>query len=325
MQKGRRRKLVLAASVLLAAPLTPFAQQGLRRIAMLDQGSRALGEPRWQLVETRLRELGYSEGKNLVVDRRWAEGVDDQLPRLAAEILAGKPDVVLVVSTPATRALMRLTDTVPIVMIGPADPVATGLVASLARPGGNVTGVSNMLGPIALKRIDLLREIVPKAKRFGLLGPAANPGVQAVLKQVQDASRPHGLEVRLLDADDAPAIARAFERLGAEAVDALLVASILYMHHRQVVELAGRFRIPASYVERDILEAGGLMVLGPDRNATYRHAADYAHRVLRGAKPADLPVMQPTEFWLGINLRTARSLGLKIPPSVLLRANRVIE
>jgi putative tryptophan/tyrosine transport system substrate-binding protein len=329
MRKHQLRRLLLAASALLAAPLASFAQpaQAVRRIAILNQGDRTLREDGWRIFEARLRELGYSEGKNLVIDRRWADGIDDRLPRLAEDLLAGRPEVVLVVSTPATRALMRLTDTIPIVMVASADPVATGLVASLARPGGNVTGVSSMLGAIAVKRLDLLREVVPTGKRFGLLGPAANAGVQAVLKQLQEAARPLGLDVRLLDAHDAPAIARAFERLRAEPgpLDGLLVASVLYAHHLQIVQLAARFGIPAAFVEKDILDAGGLIVLGPDRDAPYRHAAQYAHRILQGAKPADLPVMQPTEFWLGVNLRTARALGLRIPQSVLIRADRVIE
>ena len=318
---------MLAASAILGAPPGLFAQPAreLRRIAILNHGDKAQRETQWRVFEARLRELGYSEGKNLLIDRRWADGVDDRLPRLAGELLAGRPEVVIVVTTPATRALMRLTDTVPIVMVATADPVATGLVASLARPGGNVTGVSSQLGAIAVKRIDLLREVVPGAKRFGLLGPAANAGVQAVLKQVQEAVRPHGLDVRLLDAGDAPAIARAFERLGSEPMDALLVASILSLQHRQIVELAAQHRIPAAYVEREVLDAGGLIVLGPDTNAPYQHAAQYVHRILQGAKPADLPVMEPTQFWLGVNLRTARSLGLKVPQSVLIRANRVIE
>jgi putative ABC transport system substrate-binding protein len=182
-----------------------------------------------------------------------------------------------------------------------------------------------MLAELMQKRIELLREMKPEARRFGLLGPADNAGVQAVLKQAQDAVRARGLDIRLLDAADAPSITRAFGQLSSEPVDALLVASILVMHHWQIVELAARFGIPAGFVQREILEAGGLLVLSPEDDARYQHAAEYAYRILQGANPADMPVMQPTEFWLGVNLRTARVLGLKIPQSILIRANRVLE
>jgi putative ABC transport system substrate-binding protein len=327
MRKNQRRAFLVASSALLFAPLAASAQntQNARRIAILEQGDREARGYLWRIFDARMRELGYIEGQNLFVDRRWANGVDDRLPQLAQEVLAGRPEVVLVTTTTGTQALMRLTDTIPIVTLGTGDPVATGLVASLARPGGNVTGISNLLGAVTVKRIELLREINPKARRFALLGPATSRGIQATLEQAQEATRPQGLDVRLLDAGDDTAIARAFERLGTEPVDGLIVSSVLYVHRRQIVELAARFRIPAAYIEKAYLEAGGLIVLGPESEPLYRHAADYAHRILLGARPADMPVMQPTEFWLGVNLRTARALGLKIPQSVLIRANRVIE
>jgi len=327
MRNHRRREFLGASSVLLIAPLASFAQpaQKVRRIAILEPGDRQTREGQWRLFELQMRELGYVEGNNLTIDRRWADGDGDRLPQLAQELLAARPDVVLVTTATATRALMQMTNKVPIVMTGTADPVATGLVASLARPGGNGTGVLALLSAIAVKRIDLLREFVPGAKRFAILGPAANGGVQAVLKQVQDAARPLGLDVRLLDAGDAATIGRAFEGVAAEPVDALLVVSVLVMHRRQIVELVARYRIPAAYVERRFVDAGGLIAFGPDRDAPYRHAAGYVHQILQGANPAEMPVMQPTEFWLGINLRTARALGLKMPQSVLIRANEVIE
>lgn len=322
----KRRAICGAIGAILAAPLVIGQQAGpMRRIAILEWGDRASNESRWRLFAARLGELGYVEGKTLLIDQRWADASDNPLPRLARELLAGRPEVVLATGTTTTRALMRLTSSVPIVVIGVADPVATGLVTSLARPGGNVTGISGLLPDIAVKRIDLIREILPRAKQFGLLGPGDNAGVQAVLKQMQAAVRPRGLDVRLLDAGDPPAIARVFERLGAEPVDALIIASALKSHYRQILELAARSRIPASYIHKEALEDGGLTVYGPAPDAPYKHAADYAHRILQGAKPTEMPVIQPTEFWLGVNLRTARALGLKVPPSVLLRADRVIE
>lgn len=310
----------LAPALVGAQPVAPA-----RRIAILDPGDRSLRIEQWQVFESRLRELGYVEGRNLTIDRRWAGGVDARLPQLAQELLAGKPEVVLVTTTPATQALMRLTDKTAIVMTGTADPVATGLVASLARPGGNVTGVSVQLADVAKKRLDLMREMLPKARRFGVLGSAANAGTQSVLTQLQAAAREQGLDVLLLEAADPRGIARAFDSMAAQAIDAVLVTQVMNQHKSQIVELAARYRIPAGYVDMEFLDAGGLLTFGPARDDPYRHAAEYVHRILQGANPAEMPVMQPTEFALGVNLRTAQALGLKIPRSVLIRANRVIK
>lgn len=312
--------VVLVPSLVFAQPVVP-----MRRIAILDPGDRALRADQWQVLEVRLRELGYAEGRNLTIDRRYADGVDARLPQLARELLAGRPEVILVATTPATQALMRATDKVPIVMTGTADPVATGLIASLARPGGNVTGISVQLADAATKRLDLMRELLPKAKRIGFLGSAENAGTKSVLQQLQAAAVAHGLDVRLLEAADPQGIARAFDRLATEPIDAMLVAQPMNQHKSQVVELAARHRIPAGYVDEEFLDAGGLLAFGPVRGSQYRHAAEYVHRILQGANPMEMAVMQPTEFWLGVNLRTGRTLGLRVPQSILLRANRVIE
>ena len=322
---SRRSFMAVMAGALM--PALVFAQPvaPMRRIAILDPGDRTLRADLWQVLESRLRELGYVEGRNLSIDRRWADGVDARLPQLAQELLGGKPEVILVTTTPATQALMRLTSRAPIVMTGTADPVAAGLVASLARPGGNVTGISFQLADVAKKRLDLMRQILPKAKRFGLLGSAANAGTQSVLTQLQAAAMEQGLDVRLLEAADSQGIARAFDSLANESIDAVLVTQVMNQHKSQIVELAARYRIPAGYVDMEFLDAGGLLTFGPVRDSPFRHAAEYVHRILQGANPAEMPVMQPTEFWLGINLRTAQALGLKIPQAVLIRANRVIE
>lgn len=322
----KRRGFIAGIGSLWAMSLAlgqPGAQQ--RRIAMLELGDRTTRAEQWRVLLARLGELGYAEGRNLAVERRWADHAEARLATLAQELLAGKPELVLVATTPATQALMRLTKTVPIVMTGAADPVAAGLVASLSHPGGNVTGLSTQLGGVAAKRVDLILELKPAARRIGLLGPAANAGVKSVLKQVQEAARSRGVEVRLLDAADAAAAARAFEVLRADPVDALLVAQIMFAHHREIVALAAQHRIAAAYVDKEIVDAGGLLAFGPDREGPYRQVAEYVHKILQGTKPADLPVMQPTEFWLAVNLRTARALGLKVPQSLLLRADRVIE
>lgn len=304
-----------------------LAQPGgpARRIAVLELSPPTMLDEQWSVFDTRMRELGYEKGGNLMVDRRRAEGDESRLPQLARELLAARPEIIVATTTPAAQVLKGMTRTVPILTLGIADPVGTGLVASLARPGGNLTGISNQLHDIGVKRLDLLLEIRPSARRVAMLGPASNAGVQVVLKQVREAARTRGVEVRFYDAADAAGVNRAFDAFAADAVDALFVTAIMFQHHPQIVDLAARRRLAAAYVDRQILDAGGLLVLGPDRSQLYRHAADYAHRILQGAKPAEMPIIQPTGFWLGVNLRTARSLGIKVPQSLLLRADRVIE
>jgi putative ABC transport system substrate-binding protein len=321
----RRDFIFVAAGALIPTRLFAQASSPMRRIAILDPGDRGVRADKWRVFESRLQELGFVEGRNLAIDRRFADGVDARLPQLAQEVLAAGPEVVLALTTPAVQALIRLTERTPIVMTGTADPVAARLVASLARPGGNVTGVSVQLVDVAKKRLDLMRELLPRAKRFGLLAPATNTGVQIVITQLQAAVQGQDLELRLVDAADSQGVARAFEGLATAPLDALLVSQVMIQHLSQVVDLAARYRIPAGYVDMEFLDAGGLLVFGPDRDGPYRHAADYVHRILQGANPAEMPVMQPTEFWLGINLRTARTLGIRVPHAILLRANRVIE
>jgi putative ABC transport system substrate-binding protein len=323
---NRRDTVRLLAGCVLVPIVARAQPQGkLRRIAILDPGHRATREEAWRVFEARLRELGFAEGQNLTIDRRWADGDDARLQGLAQAILSGNPEVIVVVTTPATQALMRLTDKVPIVMSGTADPVAAGLVASLARPGRNVTGVSIQLVDVARKRLDLMRELLPQARRFALLGPAANDGIQAVFRQLRPTAEAQGLALNLADATDPPSIARAFETMTAQRIEGLLVTQVMIQHLAVVVELAARHRLPAGYVDAPFLDAGGLLVFGPDRDGPYRHAAGYVQRILLGASPADMPVMQPTEFWLGVNLRTARSLGLRVPQSILLRADKVLD
>jgi putative ABC transport system substrate-binding protein len=331
--KGRRtlravdsiaRSRLLAALALFAATLAFDVAAQTRKVAILEHGDKTGRAAGWRVFEERLRQLGYVEGKNLMLARRWADGVDARLPALVQELIAGAPEVIVVNTTPATQAVMQATKTLPIVFIGPADPVAAGLVASLARPGGNVTGLSAQLVDVNEKRLELMREIAPQARRFALLGPD-NEGVRAVLKRLQAATHSMGVEVHFVEASDAAMIERAFGRLRTEGVDALLVASALVQHYRLVVGLAEKHRIPASYIHKEALEVGALLVFGPDTSAYYRRAAEYAHRILSGAKPGELPVEQPRAFWLGVNQRTAKALGLSIPSSVLLSADRVIE
>lgn len=325
----RRLYAMLAATIVacgfLAASASSAAAQGSRTplIGLLSPAGPNTG---WFAEGFRqgMKELGYIEGQNIRIEFRWAHGQFERLPSLAAELVQLNVDVIVAGVTQASLAAKGETPTIPIVMAGVGDPVGVGLVASLARPGGNVTGVSAQLVDVNEKRLGLMREIVPQAKRFALLGPD-NDGVRAVLKRLQAVAPSLGVEVRLVEASDAATIERAFARLPAEGVDALLVAAALVQHNRQLIGLAERHRVPASYIQKEALEAGALLVFGPDTTAYYRRAAEYMHRILSGAKPAELPVEQPRAFWVGVNQRTAKALGLSVPASVLLSADRVIE
>jgi putative ABC transport system substrate-binding protein len=325
VKREGRRAFLIGACALLALRDARAQAAVVRRVAVLDFQDATTRAGQWQVLRQRLRELGYVEGRNLVIEMRWADGAEQRLESLAKELLAGRPEIVLVNTTPATKTLMRLTSSVPIVFTEVADPVATGLVASLARPGGNVTGVSAQLTDMNVKRFELMHEVLPSARRFALFGPASSAGIQEVLKRLQVAARSVGVDMRLLDASDSVSIVRAFEGLRADPLDALLVSSVLAQHNSQIATLAAQSRVPVSFIQKEALDAGGLLVFGPDSNVQYRRIADYVHQILSGAKPGELPVEQPTEFWLGVNLRAARGLGLKIPQSVIVRADEVKE
>lgn len=323
----RRTFLLYAAAVLHGFPGTAVAQRSskLHRIALFDAFERTAYLAEWQAFRLRLAELGYVEGKNLVIEARWADNTPERMPSLAKELVARQPDIIVANATPSARAAMQASASIPIVVTGMADPVKAGLVASLARPGGNVTGSATMSADTAAKRFEVLREIVPQSKRFALIGPAASGGVAAFFESLQLAARQQDIEVRLVDAPDAPTIERAFNALKSERPDALIVSASSVAHRRQIAELAERHRIPVLYGARAHLEAGGLMSLAPDFSVLYRRAADHVHRILQGAKPADIPVEQANIQRLSINLRAAKAIGLTIPQSLLLRADEVIE
>jgi len=323
---GRRQFLILTG-VLCATAQFALAQSAgtVRRIAILEYGDKNARVRVWSAFQERLRELGYREGRNLVVERRWADGIQDRLPELARELVSAQPEVIVAESTPATRAAAQATRTIPIVFPFAGDPVGAGLVASLARPGGNVTGFSFFASDTAGKRIQLLQEVAPDAKRIGLLGPAGNRGIQAMFRQLQKLAPARNAVVRLLDAKDPATIQREFDRLAVDPVDALIVGAIHVPNRVQIADLAVRYKIPAIYFFRDHIESGGLISYGPDLDAQYRRVAEYVHRLLQGAKPADLPVEQPTKLWLGVNLKAARAIGRTVPQSLLLLADEVLE
>jgi len=330
MIRGVALVAVLAVS-LLAAPLAADAQQAgkVPRIGFLGVTSPSDRPSHLDAFRQRLRELGWVEGQNIVIDYRYAEGRVDRLPDLAAELVRLKVDLIVAsAGTQAATAAKNATETIPIVMIYVRDPVGTGLIASLARPGGNVTGVSGSAGlELFAKQLELLKETVPKIRRVAILSNPDNAYHQLAIREVNVAARSLGVQLQLLEARGPNEFDGAFAAMAKERVGALLVLSdaIFGSHRTRLADLAARSRLPAAFGVRDDVEAGGLMSYGPSILDSYRQAATYVDRILRGAKPAELPVERPTKFELVINMKTAKALGLTIPQSVLLRADHVIE
>jgi putative tryptophan/tyrosine transport system substrate-binding protein len=274
-----------------------------------------------------LRELGYVEGRNLKIELRWAGGDFSRLPVLAEELARTDVDVVVAVSAPAVRAMSAAAPKLPIVMFGNLDPVALGLVASLARPGGNITGV--LIAPdgtLAGKRLELLTQAVPKARRIAYLAPPAGDASRLQLLETRRAAAALGVELADVEVIDGDYV-RAFASMMAKRPDALLVAAhtLFYRDRRQIIDLAAKARLPAIYEWREQVKDGGLMSYSTDQYGLYQRLASYIDRILKGARPADLPVEQPTTFTLAINLSSAKALGLSLPQSLLLRADEVIE
>jgi putative ABC transport system substrate-binding protein len=297
------------------------------RIGYLGSSSPSL-EPHWvEAFRQKLHDLGYIEGQNVAIEYRWAEGQDDRLPDLAADLVRLKVDVIVTTGTPGTLAAKQATKTTPIVMASSGDPVQAGLVASLARPGGNVTGFS-ILGELEVKRLELLREAVPKLSRVAVLWNPANPAIMPFYQQTQVAAR--ALHVTLQPVVEVRRVAdfeKAFSTIASARPPALmvLVDRLLLAHRTRIVAFAASRRLPGMYGYREYVEAGGLMSYAPSNIDLFRGAAIYVDKILKGTKPADLPVQQPTRFELVVNLKTAKALGLTIPQSVLIRADQVIQ
>ncbi|MBI4562226.1 MAG: ABC transporter substrate-binding protein [Candidatus Rokubacteria bacterium] len=328
-----RRKtvgLVVALAVgLVVAPPTVNARQAARvhRIGVLLPG-RPEPSPSLDSFRQALRELGYVEGQNLAIEYRWAEGRSDRLADLAAELARLPVDVIITSTAPAIQAARQATSTIPIVMATVGDPVVTGLVASLARPGGNITGLSLIAPELAGKRLELLKETVPKLSRLALLWNSASLAMRHTFREAQVAARTLGVGLQSLEVQGDPEdFERAFAAIPRERPDALFVTldPFTSLHRKRIAELAAKHRLPAMYELRAFVDAGGLMSYGPSVPDLWRRAGSYVDKILRGAKPADLPVEQPTRFELVINLKTAKSLGLTIPQSVMIRADHVIQ
>ena len=297
------------------------------RICFLGNSTETLEAKLIAPFRERLKSLGYIEGKNTSIEWRWAEGNYQRFPVLISELIASKCDVVVTAGTPASLAVKKATDTIPLVMIAVGDPVGTGLIASLAHPGGNVTGLTSVASDLEGKRLELLREVVPKISQIAVIWNPISPFQVISEKEMQDAARALNIKVLSLGVkreDDLPA---AFAALVKEKPGALFVlADRLFLHLRsRLMEFAVKHRLPGVHAYVELVEAGGLMSYGPNYGEMHRRAAYFVDRILKGAKPADLPVEQPTKFELVINLKTARQIGLTIPPNVLTRADRVIR
>jgi ABC-type uncharacterized transport system substrate-binding protein len=274
-----------------------------------------------------LNEVGYVEGRNVAIEYRWAESQYDRLPVLAAELVRGRVAVIFAGSTPAALLVKAAAGTVPIVFIAAGDPVLLGLVASFNRPGGNATGINLFSATLEPKKLELLRELFPKAAAVGVLMDPRYPNADRQLRDLQTAAPTLGQQIHVADASDESGIDAAFATLVKQRVDALLVTAVPFFTNRrdQLIALAARHAIPAIYGQREFVVANGLMSYGNSLSDAYRQAGVYTGRILKGEKPADLPVLQPTKFELVINLRVARGLGLTVPPMLLARADEVIE
>jgi putative ABC transport system substrate-binding protein len=307
------------------APLAAEAQpsKAVHRIAFLRRTSPQPAA--FEAFREGLRDLGYVEGQDVVIEQRYANGVHERLPGLARELLQSKPDVFVVDGTLTVRAVQSISRTTPIVFTLVGDPVRDGLVSSLARPGGTMTGMTQVNTELTPKRLQLLREIVPAGRVGVLYNPSYMPA--ALVKPLNEAAASLGVELKFVEARSPEALAGAFTRLRREEVRGVLVAgdAMFYSERARIVDLAAQYRLPAVYEDLGFASAGGLITYGPNQVAIFQRAAVFVDKILKGAKPADLPVEQPTKFELVINLKTAQALGLAIPPSLRLRANQVIE
>jgi putative ABC transport system substrate-binding protein len=329
----RRRFLLTSVAAAFAAPLATEAQQAgkVYRIGFIGNSplnTSAVSSRFHEAFRQGLRERGWVEGRNTVIEWRFAEGRIERLPDLAAELVRLKVDLIVTTAGgPAARAAKQATTTIPIVAVAISDPVGQGLVASLARPGGNVTGLATLYPELAVKRLGLLKETLPGVSRVAVLWNAANPGNVIILRGVQAAARTLGVTLQLREVRGPDDFETAFAKMSGERSDALMILDdpLLFHHQVSIVDFAARKRLPAMYPFRESVEAGGLIAYSVNLSELHRRAAYYVDKILKGADPGELPFEQPTNFELVINLKTAKALGLTIPPSLLARADQVIE
>ncbi len=321
--------LSLALSILALLVVAEAQQPGkVFRIGFLTGGGRpSEAEQEQSPLRKALREFGYVEGQNMIFEARYAEGKIDRLPDLAAELVRLRVDVIVTVGGPPAEAAKRATSNIPIVIGAAGDPVSTGLIASLARPGENVTGITDQAIELIPKRLELLKEMVPKASRMAVLWNSADRAMTVRYKQVETAARALGVKVQPLAVREAGDFDGAFAAISRERPDALFIISdpLIRLNRRRVLDFAATKRLPAMYEVNVYVSDGGLMSYGPSLSDMWPRAASYVDKILKGAKPSDLPVEQPTRYYLVINLRTAKALGITIPQSVLVRADEVIQ
>jgi putative ABC transport system substrate-binding protein len=326
MKKSLSILLIIAV---MGASAVAQAQQPKKvpRIGVLNAALPAAVSARIEAFRQALRELGYVEGVNIAIEYRSADGKLDRLPALATELVNVKVNIIVTGGPAPTRAAKEATVTIPIVMAQGSDPVGNGFVASLARPGGNITGLSSFAAELSGKRLELLKEIIPKLSRVAVLGTSTNPSHAQALKETELAAGAFRVKLQYLDVLDQKDIEIAFRAAAKGRADAVLAltSSVLNSQRTQVTDLAVKSRLPVVYGQREYVEAGGLVSYGTNDNDLYRRAATYVDKILKGTKPADLPVEQPIKFELIINLKAAKQIGLTIPPNVLVRADKVIR
>ena len=316
-------------TVLFALCVSAHAQQPTKipRIGLLFTATPSAAAARIEAFRQGLRELGYVEGKNILIEQRYAEGQLNHMNELAAELVRLKVDVIVTIGPAATRPAKEATTAIPIVMGVDDDPVGNGFVASLARPGGNITGLASLAPEIGGKQLELLKEIVPRLSRVAVLGTSTQPGNAQSLREAEVAAGALAVKLQYLDVLSPKDIEPVFRTASNGRAEAVLVlrASVFFSHRKQIVDLAAKRQLPAMYYTTEYVEEGGLMTYGVSITDLFRRAATYVDKILKGAKPAELPIEQPTKFELVINLKTAKRIGLTISPNVLARADRVIK
>ena len=327
-QLKRRDFITLLGGAATAWPLVARAQPLVKKIRSLGLLLPGLPEASTgKATRDRLRELGYTEGRDILLEARWADGKMERLDELAVELARLQLDVIIAYTTPGAIAARKATSTIPIVFLFVGDPVGAGVVPSLAHPGGNATGISLLATELSAKRLEILLEIVPKASRVAMLWNDANTGMVLRSRETQDAAAKLGVAIKSVGVHDLVSFDSAFAMIDSEPIDALLtlVDPFTLQHRKRIVDFADLRRLPAIYEAGEFVETGGLISYGPNLIVIERRAAEYVDKILKGAKPPDLPVEQPSKFEMLINMKTANALGLSVPPSVMLRADRVVE
>ena len=326
------KAFIIVAAFTISVLITPSASQAqhkghVPRVGYLGTSSASLEAELVNAFREGLRERGYVEGQNIVVEYRWAEGNYQRFPDLIADLVKLKVDLILTAGTPGALAAKRATQTIPIVMAVTGDAVATGLVSSLARPGGNLTGLTTMAPELEGKRLEILRELVPKLATLVVLLNTSNPFTAIQSEQTKISAKSLGIQVQPIDLQRPEDLKDAFARFARQRPDAMTMVAdrFLLAHRAEIVEFVAKTRVPAMYPYRDFVVAGGLMSYAPSYEDLFRRSATYVDKILRGAKPSDLPIEQPTKFEFLVNVKTAKTLGVPIPPSLLLRADHVFE